>query len=278
MAETFKEVAQRHQEEKDALEKKIAEMLAGAKTKNERKRLNQHAEKMRRELFEKHQEEADDPIYAIATQITKANDEQSKPAPLPSKPKPRQKAKLSNDKKRQKRLQKAQHEMALQNEIANAMNSTKTRSQIELEQAEAQLSKLHLKMHPAIGDGHCLYRSIAYCLSQFGLQEYSDSLSFKIIRRKAAEELRAHPEQYRDFAGCANDEEYRNYCDKVENTAEWGDELEVKALSNALDYAIVVHKVGNEPIKHGNQPNCIQLMFLENFTSSGGHYNAVVNE
>ncbi|KAH0789451.1 OTU domain-containing protein 6B [Histomonas meleagridis] len=251
-------------------------MLEGAKTKNERKRLNQQAEKMRRELFEKQQEEADDPIYAIAEQITQSNNEQAKPAPPPPKPKPA--AKPNKDKKRQKRPQKAQQRLALQSEIANAVNSTKTQSQAEYEQAELQLSKLHLKMHPVIGDGNCLYRSVAYCLSQCGLHEYSDSLSFKILRKKAADELRAHPNEYQSFAGCETSEEFEVYCNKVENTAEWGGELEVTALSNALDYAIVVHMVGKEPIKHGNQANAIQLMFLAHFTSSGGHYNAVVNE
>ncbi|KAH0792971.1 OTU domain-containing protein 6B [Histomonas meleagridis] len=141
-------------------------------------------------------EEADDPIYAIAEQITQSNNEQAKPAPPPPKPKPA--AKPNKDKKRQKRLQKAQQRLALQSEIANAVNSTKTQSQAEYEQAELQLSKLHLKMHPVIGDGG-LHEDILI----FIIQKFSE---------KAADELRAHPNEYQSFAGCETSEEFEVYC------------------------------------------------------------------
>lgn len=275
----FEEVKLRHAKETEELEKKIAEMLAGAKTKNERKRLNQQAEKMRRDLFEKQQQEADDPLFDIAASISQEyQHEKAKEVPkvAPDTNENKKKANKIN-KARQKRLRKAQERYEFENKLVNAVKESNVRGQTELQKANEQLLKLGLKMRPVIGDGNCLYRSVAYCLSQIGLKEYEDqNKGLKALREKTANELRKNKDKYFDFSNCANDEEYEKHCDRVENTSEWGGELEVTALSNALNISFIIHRVGFEPMKHGEQLTSIQLFFLEYFTSSGAHYNSVV--
>lgn len=273
----FAEVKQRHEAEKAALERQIAEMLSGATTKNERKRLNQQAEKMRRDLFERQQEEADDPLFDLAASISRGYaQERAQAAPAPPPP-PAAKSEAKINRAREKRLRKAQRQRAFEAQVAGAVEQSTRRGQEEQQRANEQLLKLGMKMRPVIGDGNCLYRSVAYCLSQLGMSEYADqNEALWALRQRTAEELRLHSDKYFEFSNCGSMEQFEEHCRRVETTSEWGGELEVTALSNALAISFVVHRVGFEPMKHGEQVTEIHLFFLEHFTSSGGHYNSVV--
>ena len=266
-------VEQRQQRERDELENEISKMLAAAKSKNERKRLNQQAEKMRRDLYEKHESEAEDPAVALARQIS----EQSGEAPTPAaNPAPEDdaaaKAEQKKQQNRERRQRKQQKKMQMEHEFAENLKNVRTKGEIEIEELTAQLHKIHLKMHPVMGDGHCLYRAVAFNLARAGRQEFSE---FTAVRAACADEMRKNREKYQDFVGA---ECYDAYCDKVQNSAEWGGEVELSALSNAFQMSFIVHRRGQEPMKHGDYETTSQVAFLEFFTTSGGHYNSVVEE
>lgn len=267
-------VEERHQRERDELEAEIQKMLAGAKGKNERKRLNQQAEKMRRELFDKQEEERDDPLFAIAEEIAARKRSEVKEEP---KEDPEEKARLAAELKKQqnreKRQKKQQRRMQEESELANVMKDMKSKGQIESEELTAQLEKIGKNMHPVLGDGHCLYRAVGFIMSHRGYPEAAD---FRFVRKMCADEMKANKAAYMDFTGAANDDEYMAYCARVENSAEWGDEIELSALSNAFKMSFIVHRLGQEPMKHGNFDSTSELAFLEFYSTSGGHYNAVI--
>lgn len=264
-------VEQRQQRERDELEEEIKKMLATAKSKNERKRMNQQAERMRRELYEKHQDEVEDPAVALARQISEqAASELVAKAPAPAQDDAAAKAEQKKQQNRERRQRKQQKRFQMENEVAELVKGVRTKGEIEIEELEAQLHKIHLKMHPVMGDGHCLYRAVAFNLGRAGRSDYAE---YQAVRTACADEMRKNRPKYEDFVGSDN---YDAYCDSVQNSAEWGGDVELTALSNAFQMSFIVHRRGQEPIKRGDYDAVSQLAFLEFFTTSGGHYNSVV--
>lgn len=265
---------QRHQREKDELEAEIQKMLAGAKGKNERKRINQQAEKMRRELYEKQEDERDDPVVAVARQLAAEKQAEVKEEP---KEDPAEQERLAAEQKKQqnreKRQKKQQRRMQEESQLRNLMRDAKTKGQIESEALSAQLDKEGLKMHSVIGDGHCLYRAVGFNMSHRGYPEAAD---FRFVRKMCADEMRANKDAYIGFIDITDEAEYIAYCDRIENSAEWGGEVELVALSNAFKMSFIVHRNGQQPMKQGNYDATTELAFLEFYSTSGGHYNSVV--
>jgi hypothetical protein len=248
----------RRAQESASLEATIQTMLSGAKSKNDRKRINQRAEQMRRDLYARQQDELDDPSADPPPPTP------TPPTPTPPPPAADPKADR-REQNREKRLKKAQQKYKLESALPL---HTKTRGVIEAEQLDAQLAKLGLKMRPVLGDGHCLYRAIAFGLPDVG--------EFQTVRRRIADELRGHTEKYFDFSGCQDADQYAAHCDTVERTAEWGDELEIAAAANAFRVAFVVHENGAEPKTWGDFALRTNLALLRHYTTSGGHYNPII--
>lgn len=260
------DISAQHKQESEELEKKIQEMLAGAKSKNDRKRINKEAEQMRKELFEKYQSlEVDSTIAAIA--------ENSKPAAAPE-PEPVQeppKKKKTNAKAQREKKLKAKYELEA---AARKAGSEMTPAQIETEKIAAQIAPLGLVIRSVAGDGHCLFRSIAVAMTSIGRSGYSPD-SVKELRQVAAKEIREHPDDYLPFSDYGSVEELNKHCDKIENENEWADNLEVSALANALKVSIIVHALGIPPQKFGEFVTEINLTF-HTASRSGGHYNAAI--
>lgn len=277
----FDQIQQRHEKEKEELEAQIAQMLATATTKNERKRLNKQAEQMRRDLFDKQSKETDDPF--IQSIIDNANNAESNTAN--EKSQPEQEIQQTNGKKkksqkdiersRQQRQKKMQKKYQQESELSLAAN-TKTKGQIEIEKLNEQLQKIGLTMHQVIGDGNCLYRAIAYSLANKGLSEYDNPTAYQELRKRCADELRSKSSEYIGFSNCETPEDFEAHCVRVEKSSDWGDELELMALSNALEYSIVVYRADQQPIKRGEFAPSLDLAFLAFYTTSGGHYNSVI--
>jgi OTU domain-containing protein 6 len=270
------ELEDRHRREKEDLEVEISEMLAGAKSKNDRKRINQQAEKLRRELYDKQEAEREDPMVSLAQELTtktETPDAEIRPMQPPDIDKS-----AVRERNRQKRLKKDQKRFDYEAEVSSALKNRKTKGQIEFESMVFQLRRLHLKMREVIGDGHCLYRSTAFMLAKSGLSDFSDPQAYVIVRERCASQLRMGRDSYFAFSGCADDREWDQYCEKVERSAEWGGELEILALCEAFHVKFVVHRVGFEPLIRGCGAGEVQLAFLQHFTTAGPHYNAVIED
>lgn len=116
-----------------------------------------------------------------------------------------------------------------------------------------------------------LHRSLA---EQLGV-DYSQ------VRLIAANELRRLPEEYAPFVGVdPADDAFINYCDIVESAekAEWGGQLELRAISTAMRRPIWVYSADAPLLKIGEEHNDapLRVSFHRHFYSLGEHYNAVV--
>ena len=272
-------IEDKHKQENEELEKKIAEMLSHATGKNEKKRLNKEAEKMRRELFEKQQQELVDPtLAAIAEKAQPTNSAEQE-----EKEKAEEELKKENEKKKKRKNAKAQRERKLKQQFemqAAAMKiaSEKTPGQIETEKLEEQVSQLGFQMKPIVGDGHCLFRAVSSCLASLGKEEYNKADSYMDLRKLCADEIRSKPDFYLPFSSYQTKEELEKHCDIIEKTAEWGDALEVSALANALHLTIIVHSLGLPPQKYGDGASEINISFHSKYSSEGGHYNSLIHQ
>jgi OTU domain-containing protein 6 len=263
----FTTIEVRHAQERDALEVQIADILRAAKSKNDRKRANQQAERMRRDLYERQQSELDD-------------SPPEPPPPPPPEPAPAvdpaadvRAAKLARN--REKRLKKAEQKVQEESQFADALQHANRRGEAESAALVAQLAALGLRMGSVLGDGHCLFRAVAACRAALGEPEYADRSAFVGIRQTVASELRAHPEVYFEFSGCETMEKYEAHCEEVASTAAWGDDLELTALSNAFQMTIIVHESGRPPATRGEFPVKANLAMLRFYSTSGAHYNPV---
>ncbi|EAY19417.1 OTU-like cysteine protease family protein [Trichomonas vaginalis G3] len=262
------DISAQHKQESEELEKKIQEMLAGAKSKNERKRINKEAEQMRKELFEKYQSlEVDSSIASIA-EMSKAN----APAEQVEEPAEPQKKKRTNAKAQREKKLKAKYQLEA---AALKAASEITPGQIETEKLTKQIEPLGLVIRQVTGDGHCLFRAVVAAMTALGRSGYNAD-SYLDLRKSAANEIMSHPDQYLPFSNYGTVEELEKHCKLIETTAEWGDNLEVSALANALHVSIIVHSVGVPPQKYGEFAASINLTFHSTFTSHGGHYNAAI--
>ena len=106
-------------------------------------------------------------------------------------------------------------------------------------------------------DGHCLFSAVADQLSLLGIMSKSQS-PYISARRAAADYIQSHPDDFIPFLPSLAGEdtvmshgELKQYCTSIRNTAEWGGEPEILALSRA--YGIAIHIVqGGSPsiVKH----------------------------
>lgn len=114
--------------------------------------------------------------------------------------------------------------------------------ELEHEAIAKILSPLNLQVHEIRPDGHCLYSSISH-----QLLADSEKKSYQELRAICASEMRRNESEFMPFMvdedGKSMDhEQYLDYCDKIENTAVWGGQYELLALSNALEREIKIYQ------------------------------------
>ncbi len=147
---------------------------------------------------------------------------------------------------------------------------------VELNLLNEQLLPMRLRIHEVQSDGHCLYRAVAVSL-------YAAEREFMAMRATAARHLRENKEEFLPFLDAEDVADFEGYCSRVESTSQWGGDLEVKALSEALTKPIQVYRAGNDPLLFGGNSNCgststpLRISFHEAYYALGAHYNAIVN-
>ncbi|CAG8520311.1 2137_t:CDS:10 [Ambispora leptoticha] len=129
-------------------------------------------------------------------------------------------------------------------------------------------------------DGHCLYNAIADQL-QF---RYDISTNYKNLRKDAANYMREHFEDFLPFLTTESGdpysmEQFQKYCDELENTATWGGQLEINALSKKYKRPVHIVQMGSPILKisddefPGQQP--IILSYHRHMYGLGAHYNSL---
>jgi len=190
---------------------------------------------------------------------------------------------------REKRAkEEAEREARIKEELANIGD---TQQKIEARQLFELLAPLGLRVHDIPADGHCLYRSLSH---QLHLADGA-ATSYQELRRAAAEYMRAHPDDFLPFADLSpyEDEEgdfvggregaWSSYLADVADSATWGGQLELQAISRQLRRRIRVVTVGmplltlGEDIAEGDQAGGdLTVCYLKHAYGLGEHYNSVV--
>jgi OTU domain-containing protein 6 len=100
----------------------------------------------------------------------------------------------------------------------------------------------------------------------------------------ASNYIRQNPDEFAPFIGCSPDDpEFESYCEKVasEVKAEWGGQVEIKALSECLKRPIYVYSSNAPLLKTGaefeNESSLpVKISFHRHLYTLGEHYNSVV--
>ncbi|XP_069322341.1 deubiquitinase OTUD6B isoform X2 [Eulemur rufifrons] len=241
------QLVRRHRKEKKELQAKIQGMK-NAVPKNDKKRRKQLTEdvaKLEKEMEQKHREEL----------------EQLK---LTSKENKEKKAAL--EKEREERIAEA--------EIENLSGAR----HVESEKLAQILSARQLEIKQIPSDGHCMYRAI-----EDQLKEQDGTLTVVALRCQTAGYMQSHVEDFLPFLTNPNTgdmytpEEFRKYCDDIVNTAAWGGQLELRALSHILQTPIEIIQADSPPIVVGEEypKKPLILVYMRHAYGLGEHYNSV---
>lgn len=108
---------------------------------------------------------------------------------------------------------------------------------------------------------------------------------YNSLRGIASSYMRNHPDEFCPFLGLeTGDPEFDAYCDKVASLtqAEWGGQLEIKALSAALQRPIMVYSA-NAPVMCMNDSSAavgevapLRVTFHSHYYALGEHYNSAI--
>uniref|UniRef100_A0A8C5RKP8 ubiquitinyl hydrolase 1 n=1 Tax=Laticauda laticaudata TaxID=8630 RepID=A0A8C5RKP8_LATLA len=275
-------LARRQRKEKRELQAKIQGMknTVPKNDKKKRKQLLDDVAKLESELGEKHKEELkklketlpeQNKEYLAGLNIAKLEIENSRGQTQPTRI---SKAQKRRDKKAA--LEKEREERIAEAEIENLTGARHLESQ-KLANILA-LRQLEIKQIPS--DGHCLYRAI-----EDQLKEQQNLWTVSTLRSQTAEYMRSHMDDFLPFLTNPNtgdlysQEEFEKYCSDIANTASWGGQLELRALSHILQTPIEVIQMDSPPIIVGEEYSRkpLMLVYMRHAYGLGEHYNSVKN-
>ncbi|KAI8998702.1 cysteine proteinase [Trametes punicea] len=131
----------------------------------------------------------------------------------------------------------------------------------EEEQIKKTCDELGLIMYQITPDGHCLFSAVADQLALLGILPSSEA-TYATCRKAAADYIQSHPDDFLPFLpsdlgedstgatepGLMTREQFDRYCATMRNTAVWGGEPEIVALSRAYNVPIHVVQGGKPPV------------------------------
>ncbi|KAJ8273271.1 hypothetical protein GJAV_G00099650 [Gymnothorax javanicus] len=269
-----------HRKEKKDLQAKIQSMK-NAVPKNDKKRRKQLVEdiaKLEADLNQKHEQELKelcsdkdgDKVHTIANGVEKLgiDDEEAKESKQgrTSKAQKRRDKKAALEKERESRIAEAE-----------VMNLSGFRHQERLKLAE-KLAERQLQIREIPSDGHCMYRAV-----EDQLRERGHTLGLAQLRALTARHMRSHASDFLPFLTDSSTgdmytaDEFERYCSEVENTAAWGGQLELRALTQVLQMPIEVFQAESPAIIIGEEFNSapLILIYMRHAYGLGEHYNSV---
>ncbi|KAB5517826.1 hypothetical protein PHYPO_G00171660 [Pangasianodon hypophthalmus] len=280
-AETAEELlAKQHRKEKKELQAKIQSMK-NAVPKNDKKRRKQLTEdisKLEAELNEKHENELRqlhtstpavkvDEVTDAVECVTVSGGEQAdiRQARI-SKAQKRRDKKAAQEKERENRIAEA--------EVENLLGS-RHQEGLKLRQ---KLAEKQLQIKEISSDGHCMYRAVEDQLTGRGC-----SLGIQQLRLQTAQYMRSHEDGFLPFLTNPNTgdmytaEEFEKYCSDVAETAAWGGQLELRALTHVLQLPIEVIQADSPALIIGEEYDKppITLVYMRHAYGLGEHYNSV---
>lgn len=187
--------------------------------------------------------------------------------------------KLKAQRKRGRRTSKARDREAKIAQETKELEATSDRK-AELDAINAGLSRQGLTIAEVAADGNCLYRAVEHQL--VGAGQASPDATHAALRRRTADYMRRHQDDFIAFVAVEADDPvaaFEEHCAKVADTAEWGGQPELLALTRLLHRPIWVHSRGAPVLKMGEDildaPPPLQLTFHRHYYALGEHYNSV---
>lgn len=172
--------------------------------------------------------------------------------------------------------------------IEEANKNTVSERQIEADMILAQLARHGLKIKDIPSDGHCMYHAVADQMKQKNLPIAGERAGFQYLRKLTSEYMLAHSDGFLPFMALDEDvtsaeDAFATYCDRVANTADWGGQLELRALACALRTPIEVFSAEGDVLVMGGEfvneddesaPK-LQLTYHLHYYTLGEHFNSV---
>jgi len=147
---------------------------------------------------------------------------------------------------------------------ASSVNETKF--------AELIFSKLGCTIVPMAGDGNCLFRSVSH-------QVYGDPELYHVVRAKCVDYIEVEREFFSKFV-VRGDADFNSYLRNMRKDGEWGDHVEIQAISELYNRPVEVYAYNAEPIHVYSRRDSeasdfrIPIRLSYHFRS---HYNSVVD-
>lgn len=267
---------ERHKKEKKDLQAKIQKLKTSVPKgdKKKRKEVNSDIVVMEREMSQRHAQELNafkdshQLEEVIVEELEKAHISEEAPIEEPPPPSEPQ-AKVSRAQRRKEKKAKKDAERVGQ---VDDGQMTGPNERLEEEKAfTVKLLRRNLKLCAIASDGNCMYAAFSHQLQQQGIQS-----CVKSLRKSVSNYMLQQAERFLPYY--TGDEDFEEYCRKVEKTSEWGGEFELRALSELYQTPIEIIQAGETGLVIGEhlskQPSVILTYHLHAFRL-GAHYNSV---
>ncbi|KAJ3118186.1 OTU domain-containing protein 6B [Phlyctochytrium bullatum] len=305
----LEEIRSRHRKEAKELAGKITALKKtvskGAGDKQKKKEVQDQITAMEAELKARHDQELAEAMQPSAPTAAAADDDNDAPPPSssddpaappttdadaePAETTPDSSAstqttggggkKKPNRQKMRKARKAAEQEAQRKQAEEEAANAPNMR-ELEMQEIERMSAPMGLAVQAITADGHCLYNAISHQLS---IRDDEPARPASSIRKIAADYLRENMDRFLPFvAGDLDkeltDDDYQQYCDKVESSALWGGQIEINAISDALKRPIHVVQMNSPIIKVGEEyaGAPLTLSYHRHYFGLGEHYNSLV--
>lgn len=269
-----------HRKEKKELQAKI-QALKKTATKSDKKKKKEVADQIQQledELSARHAQE----LAAICSEPSENNCPDTEQIAI-GEPEPEvpQLDKVSRAQKRRNKKDSEAREREKRIQEQDVENRRGPRV-IEMDTIKKNLVEYGLEIHTIPADGNCLYCAINHQLQITGRTSRT-SQTVKNLRKLTSDFMLEHREDFipfmcNDESDSINEENFDSYCKEVANSKLWGGQLEIKALSNALECPIRVIQASGPPTMQGEnfkgQP--LTITYHRHLFRLGEHYNSTV--
>ncbi|GLB34996.1 putative OTU-like cysteine protease [Lyophyllum shimeji] len=207
----------------------------------------------------------------------------------------RNEARSRKDVKSRFKARQARKAAAREQTFSPSDPETEARLKKEADDEEKDIDKVcqekSLQIYEVNPDGHCLYSAVADQLALLDILPASQA-NYAVVRRAASQYMFSHPDDFVPFLAPPVDSDsgvmtpggFERYCAAIRDTAEWGGEPEILALSRAYKVpihviqagrpSVVVHDPG-DPAAAKDEKRVVRISYHRRMYGLGEHYNSL---
>lgn len=202
--------------------------------------------------------------------------------------------KRNRQKEKIAKRQAAQLQAQLDAQLELANNPVIDHRQLEADAITQVCKSLNLKIVEIPPDGHCLFSAIADQLNFKNItptHSQDEQYTYQLCRRLASDYMRDHPDEFIHYLpgqddgledGLMSKTDYEIHCDQVRDSARWGGEPEILALSKCLEYSIhivqafqPIMKISDEEFFELRGRDALTISYHRKSYGLGEHYNSL---